>query len=152
MSHYRKINVDIKNGESLVQALRDLGMTPQVSSDLRQNSMTLFTHWRSFGAIDQRVAVAVQRDDLREAKSRLGYGVGYAMDGIGFAWNGSGYDMIQDGLPETAINSIRQRYAVVEAKRLAMVEGYTVTEQQDADGTVRLVCNKFSPVGEYGGY
>lgn len=147
MSHYRKIAVEIKNGPSIVAALRDLGLTPQVSPDLHHNGLTLHTHWKAMGGYNMACAVAVQKEDL--VHSGL---VDWAMDGFGFAWNGAGYDLVQDGLPDRLINQIKQRYAVNEAKRLAMVEGYTVTEQQGDDGTVRLVCNKFSPVGEYGGY
>jgi hypothetical protein len=42
------------------------------------------------------------------------------------------------------INRIKQRYTVNEAKHLAALQGYTITEENLPDGTVNLLCTGYS--------
>jgi hypothetical protein len=135
MSKYMQVKSTIKNPQSLLKALDDLRLGRTANGDMKVNGVTLRTNWTGFGGKNTPVAVAVQKSELP---------AGF-MDGIGFAWNGDGYDMIIDhyDVNQPVINQIKQRYSINEAKRLAKINGYNVTEQATADGSVRLVCSSY---------
>lgn len=139
MSKYRQILTEYKNGDSLVKALADLKVEHSRAANLRENGVTLTTHWSgTWGGRDQRVAIAVDRDQLGRA---LGH---RPMDGLGFAWNGSGYDLIQDqhdgwrAEDLQLLARLRQRYAFHEVTRLARAKGYSVRETPGEAGRIRL--------------
>jgi hypothetical protein len=139
MSKYHKIKTEILNPESLLSALADMHIKPTwLSDDLRRNGTTLMTHWETFGGRNQQVAISVDRSVLINA----GYD---AMDGIGFAWNGNGYDLLADHYDEVKpwVGKLKQRYTLHEAKRLARLQGYTLTETTMQDGSIRLTCSQY---------
>ena len=133
MSKYKVIKTEFKNGASLVKALLDLGVKFEESANLKQNNVVLKTSWRTFGSSDYDVAIAIQREAAREA------GLGF-MDGLGFQWNGTGYNLIEDHSSTMVekMNQLRQRYAVHEVRRQARVKGYGIQEQAQTDGTIRM--------------
>lgn len=139
MSKYHKIKTEIKTQESLLAALSDMGLKPDHNGgNLRDNNAILMTHWETWGGKNQLVSVAVDRSVLRAA----GYD---AMDGIGFAWNEAGYDLIADhyDAEKPWMSKLKQRYTLHEAKRLARLQGYTLTEQSMPDGSIRLTCSQY---------
>lgn len=145
MSVYKKIKTEIKTADSLIKALNDLGLHPECSQNLRENSVILKSNWSNLGGRDQNVAIAVQREALEKADLM-------AMDGIGFAWNGSGYDLICDHMDEEShygrshhlVDRVKQRYTLHEAKRIASLQGYSLQEKTLSDGTIQLICTSTS--------
>lgn len=137
MSHLRRISIELNDGPKIVQALRDLGIEPQIASDLTKNTQTLHS---SFGLGNQRVAIAVQRDSWHQVEP-------YAADGIGFAWNGSGYDLVQDGMDgrkQDGLGLLRQRYAFLQVAEAMAANGWEVSETQTAGKQIELVFRKYS--------
>lgn len=136
MSKYKEISTEIKRKDSLIKALEDLGIEFEISKDGKANVIPLVSHWSS--GTTQNVAVAIQRDKL----SRFVGGNTY--DGLGFKWNGSGYELIADHYDTNStstmkkINQIKQRYAFHEVKRQARIKGYNVREIQTSTGVIRL--------------
>jgi hypothetical protein len=143
MSKYRLIKCEIKTPDSLIKALNDVGCAYTRSQDLRKNEAKLDTNWTRWGGKSQEVAIAIQRNHLANAT-----GTSSVMDGIGFAWNGNGYDLIQDkhdvsNLKVTEfLNKLNQRYSYHEAMRLARMNGYTVKSSTSENGKIRVVLQK----------
>ena len=143
MSKYREIKTEFRNPDSLVKALADLKIEYQRGANLRANQVMLETHWSGhFGGEDRPAAIAISKDSLGKAlKSR-------AMDGMGFSWNGTGYDLIQDQHDEARsdvvalTNQLRQRYGLHESMRLLRSKGYTVKETVSAGGQIRVTFAK----------
>jgi hypothetical protein len=137
MSKYKVIKTEFKNGESLKKALDEMGVKYEFGGNFRDNTVTLRTSWASYGSQNHPVVFAIQRDEAR--LSGLGQ-----MDGLGFKWTGTGYDLIEDsnhGQPQSVIdkmNILRQKYAVNEIRRQARVKGYSVREQAQTDGTIQM--------------
>ena len=137
MSKYTQIKTEFKNGASLCKALTALGVTYNRSADLCKNGAVLMANWTRWGGVNQDVAVAVQKHS--PATGGL-----CDMDGLGFKWNGAGYDLVQDhydqenSTVQAALGRLRQEYAKAEVYRLAQSKGYTVREQPDKTGVIRL--------------
>lgn len=147
MSKYLKLQAPFKNAESLLKALADLGIQCGRAANLRQNDVTLQSHWKlHYGGQDTPVAIAVQR----EAWSRACLGErGTTYDGIGFAWNGQSYDLIQDdhdqrNYPQTEakLKELRQRYAYHETNRVLRSKGLTLTQSSIDGKTINLTFAK----------
>lgn len=138
MSAYKKIVTQFRNGQSLEKALKDLGITFSRGSSLTENSQVLKTSWgASYGGSDQPCAIAIQKKDAVAA------GIGN-FDGLGFFWNGKGYDLIQDHYDENderiacVMNKLRQRYGYHEVVRQARARGYNVQQTIQENGTIRI--------------
>jgi hypothetical protein len=142
MSAYKVIKTAFKVGESLEKALRDLGIQFEKGQSLKANGAILNTSWgRTYGGINQEVAFAIQQDEARRS------GIGN-MDGVGFRWNGSGYDLVQDHYDENnshcadVMSRLKQRYTYHEVSRQARARGYSVRENKMTDGTIRLTLER----------
>lgn len=142
MSKYKEIKTEFKNPFSLIKALADVGAVIETADNPKENAVTLFTNWTSFGGQNQKVAIAVQKANAIRA------GLGN-FDGIGFQWNGKGYTLIQDHLDQERnevvrrnIGKLTQRYSYHEVKRQAKMNGYTTQEIQQEDGSIRLVLSR----------
>lgn len=147
MSKYRLIKTEYRNPESLVKALTDLGVIYTRSDNLRKNEAVLKTNWTGhWGGKDQECAIAIQRADL--SKFVFANGKYRTMDGVGFSWNGSAYDLIQDQhdteRPDVigALNKLNQRYSYHETMRLARMNGYSVKSTTSENGKIRIVVQK----------
>lgn len=136
MSAYREIKTEFRNAASLRQALDDLGIVYDTTSDTKANTLSLF----GFHG-DQRpekVNIAIRRHWVNQNWS------GGMSNDIGFAWDGKQYAAIvsdyDGGLQkvQTGMDLLKQRYAVLELRRMARSRGYNVTEQYQEDGSVRL--------------
>jgi hypothetical protein len=147
MSKYKRIACEFKNGESLLKALQDAGLKFEQARNLRENTVAVHTHWKDYGSTEQPCALAIQKDDLSQGFLSRGAQWG-SMDGMGFAWNGSGYDLIQDqhdqSRPEMGalLDQLKQRYSYHEISRQARAKGYTVRELPGQNGTINLVLVK----------
>ena len=135
MSRYKLIQTEFRNPASLLAALADLGLTPQQSPDLTQNTLPLANNYNRLG--NQHVAILVDRRQLYE--QRLGY-----FGHLGFAWNGSSYDLVQDDMDAylNVADRLRQRYALNEIRQQARIKGYTVREASEPDGSIRLILTR----------
>lgn len=142
MSAYKVIQCNFKVGESLEKALKDLGIVFERGQSLKANGANLKTSWGiSFGGKNQEVAFAIQQGNARQS------GIGN-MDGVGFRWNGSGYDLVQDHYDENnekcseVMARLKQRYTYHEVSRQARARGYSVHENKQSDGTIRLTLSR----------
>lgn len=137
MSKYKEIKTIFRDGECLLKALADLGLTAQSAANLRDNGVTLKTDYASWGDVDHQVAIAVSRKDLIWQGKVKSYG------GMGFAWNGQDYDLVQDrhvSPAMTALNEkLRQRYAFHAVQKQARANGMMVRETTSAGGEISLV-------------
>ena len=141
MSAYKVIKTAFKVGESLERALEDLGIQFEKGQSFKVNGAILILMGRSYGGVNQEVAFAIQQDEAR--RSGLGN-----MDGVGFRWNGSGYDLVQDHYDENnshcanVMSRLKQRYTYHEVSRQARARGYSVRENKMTDGTIRLTLER----------
>lgn len=140
MSQYKTIETSFKTAESLIKALLDCGFTTEqieVARNVKSPDLRLKA-WGGAGFHEQACSIAIRREKTG----------GY--EDTGFYWNGSAYQAIistHDGnrpghrdFGAGTLKQVQQRYAVNEAKRIAKIKGYSVQEQANPDGTVRLVC------------
>lgn len=88
MSKYKEIMTEFKNPASLMKALDDMNAVYEVGQNPKENAVVLFTNWKTYGGINQQVAIAVQKQNANRA------GLG-DFDGIGFQWNGKGFTLIK---------------------------------------------------------
>lgn len=138
MSKYKVILSEFRDGECLCKALVDLNLPFEHGPNLRENGVTLKTDWVYRGEQNQQVAVAVTRSSLIKA-GVPSYG------GLGFAWNGKGYDLVQDSHnvydPRAVdlLNKLRQRYSFHMIHAQARAHGLMVQESRSANGDIDLV-------------
>lgn len=132
MSVYRKIKTRFTDDRKLCAALQSLGLQPQTAANPLENSLEIRN---SFDALPCAVLVS------DTGKYQVGWG------GIGFAWNGSEYEVIHDHMysVEARANGLladlRQQYAKQELYAAAALNGYTVTEELAPDGSLLLTLN-----------
>ncbi|MBD2464997.1 DUF1257 domain-containing protein [Oscillatoria sp. FACHB-1407] len=127
MSHFSQIKTQIRDLTALQSALTDVGVEwksgPQAVRGYRGQTKT--------------ADVAIEQDN--------GYDVG-------FSWNGQEYELVADlqywKQPLTVegfLNRVTQRYAYHTVVKTTSQQGFQVTEQQQqADGSIRLVLQRWS--------
>jgi hypothetical protein len=136
MSKYKTIATEFKSLESLKKALADLGITPEISSDVKKPSLHLIGYQG-----DKRPELAnvvIRRKDVNRFS-------GGASNDIGFAWDESrrcyaaqvsDYDSrASAGL----MQKVTQQYSFREIERQARMKGYTVKQEAQNDGTIKVV-------------
>lgn len=131
MSHYREIKTEFKTAESIIKALKTLGVTPQVASNLRANTLEM---QNAYGELHGASKVAIMVDHAAARAANLSY------NGVGFAWDETSktYNLVADYLPNQTIAKLKQRYSFEELRRAAAVKGYTVREVKDQNGVIRM--------------
>lgn len=138
MSKYKQIHSEFRDGAMLLRALADLGLSCEQAAILTCNDLTLKTDYTSWGDADRKAAITVTREALKSA------GV-HSYGGLGFAWNGESYDLIQDSHNEynkaatDLLGRLRQRYAYHMIQQQARARGLTVRESSSAGGDIELV-------------
>lgn len=126
MSHFSQIKTQIRNLTSLQAALSDLGV-----------------QWKSGPC-----QVRGYQGQTKTAEVAIEQANGYD---IGFAWNGSEYELVADlqfwqqtGTVDRFLNRVTQRYAVHTVTNVGANQGFQVAQQeQNADGSVRLVLQRW---------
>jgi len=128
MSHFSTVKTELRDRESLLAALRDLGQEPSAGEQPVR------------GYRGQTVTA-----DLCCAQSEGG--------DIGFRWNSAEqhYELVTDldlwkqPVPvERFLAQLTQRYALQSILRSSAEEGYQVAEQtQQADGSIELVVTRW---------
>ena len=128
MSHFSTVKTELRDRESLLAALRDLGQEPSTGEQLVR------------GYRGQTVTA-----DLCCPQSEGG--------DIGFRWNSAEqhYELVTDldlwkqTVPvERFLAQLTQRYALQSILRSSAEEGYQVAEQrQQADGSIELVVTRW---------
>jgi hypothetical protein len=127
MSHFSQIKTQIRNLESLQEALSDLGI-----------------EWKP-GASEVRG----YRGQTHAAEVAIEQNNGYD---IGFRWNGKEYELVadlqywqQDLTVEGFLRKITQRYAYRTVLKETSKAGFQVAEQENnADGSIRLLVQRWS--------
>jgi hypothetical protein len=127
MSHFSHIKTQLRNISSLQAALTDLGID-----------------WTSGSQ-----PVKGYRGQTRTAEVAIAQSNGYD---IGFAWNGQEYELVADlqywNQPwpvDRFLSKVTQRYAYHTVMTETAQKGFQVTEQQQqADGSIRLVLQRWS--------
>jgi hypothetical protein len=127
MSHFSQIKTQIRNLSSLKSALTDLGV------DWKEGPCQV----RGYRGQTQNAEVAIEQDN------------GYD---IGFSWNGSEYELVadlqfwrQNLTVDRFLSHVTRRYAYHTILNESTQKGFQVAEeQQNADGSVRLVLQRWS--------
>ncbi|NWF59834.1 MAG: DUF1257 domain-containing protein [Fischerella sp.] len=127
MSHFSQIKTQIRNLESLQDALTDLGID-----------------WKK-GPREVRG----YRDQTHAAEITIEQDNGYD---IGFKWNGKEYELVadlqywqQNLSVEGFLRQVTQRYAYNTVVKETARVGFQVAEQQkNEDGSIRLVVQRWS--------
>ncbi|MBF2009634.1 DUF1257 domain-containing protein [Chlorogloeopsis fritschii PCC 9212] len=127
MSHFSQIKTQIRNLESLQDALTDLGI------DWKQGPREV----RGYRGQTHAAEITIEQDN--------GYDVG-------FKWNGKEYELVadlqywqQDLSVEGFLRQVTQRYAYNTVVKESTRAGFQVAEQQqNQDGSIRLVVQRWS--------
>lgn len=123
MSHFTTIKVQIKQGEVLLQVLKELGYQ-----------------------VEQNTQVRGYMGDKTNAEYVIKQSNGYD---LGFRKNGEGYELVADFWgakinQQEFINNISQKYAHKTLMETIQSEGFNVEEEEVlADGTVRVIVGKW---------
>ncbi len=123
MSHFTTVKVQIKNGDTLHQALSELGY--KVECDVRVRGYQGNT---------------IQADYV--IRQSNGYD-------LGFRRSGETYDLIADFWgakinQQQFVNAVTQKYAHKTLMKTAQVQGFNVEEEEVLnDGTVRVVVGRW---------
>lgn len=123
MSHFTTIKVEIKDGEVLRQALRELGYKVQ-----------------------QNAVVRGYQGNKTQADYVIRQSNGYD---LGFRREGDDYTLIADfwgaRINQTQfVNEVQQKYAHKQLQKTATEQGYTIeAEEVLEDGTVRVVVGRW---------
>ncbi|MFB2769612.1 DUF1257 domain-containing protein [Pelatocladus sp. BLCC-F211] len=127
MSHFSQIKTQIRNLESLQDALSDLGI------DWKQGPRQV----RGYRGQTHSAEITIEQEN--------GYDVG-------FKWNGKEYELVadlqywqQDLSVEGFLRQVTQRYAYQAVVKETVKAGFQVAEQQkNEDGSIRLVVQRWS--------
>ncbi|OKH14353.1 hypothetical protein NIES592_09815 [Fischerella major NIES-592] len=127
MSHFSQIKTQIRNLESLQDALSDLGI------DWKKGPREV----RGYRGQTHSAEITIEQDN------------GYD---IGFKWNGKEYELVadlqywqQDLSVEGFLRQVTQRYAYHTVVKETARAGFQVAEQQkNEDGSIRLVVQRWS--------
>ncbi len=127
MSHFSQIKTQIRNLSSLQSALTDLGV------DWKSGPCPV----RGYRGQTETAEVAIEQDN------------GYD---IGFRWNGAEYELVadlqywkQESNVDRFLSRVTQRYAYHTVLNESTQKGFQVAEQQqNADGSIRLVLQRWS--------
>ncbi|BAZ66322.1 MAG: DUF1257 domain-containing protein [Pelatocladus maniniholoensis HA4357-MV3] len=127
MSHFSQIKTQIRNLESLQDALSDLGL------DWKQGPRQV----RGYRGQTHSAEITIEQEN--------GYDVG-------FKWNGKEYELVadlqywqQNLSVEGFLRQVTQRYAYQTVMKETVKAGFQVAEQQkNEDGSIRLVVQRWS--------
>ncbi|MDM9385088.1 DUF1257 domain-containing protein [Chlorogloeopsis sp. ULAP01] len=127
MSHFSQIKTQIRNLESLQDALTDLGI------DWKKGPREV----RGYRGQTHAAEITIEQEN--------GYDVG-------FRWNGKEYELVadlqywqQDLSVEGFLRQVTQRYAYNTVVKESTRAGFQVAEQQqNQDGSIRLVVQRWS--------
>jgi hypothetical protein len=127
MSHFSQIKTQIRNLDSLKEALTDLGINWQPGT----------REVRGYQGQTHAAEVTIEQDN------------GYD---IGFKWNGKEYELVSDlqywqqNLSvDGFLRQVTQRYAYQTVVKETTRAGFEVAEQQkNKDGSIRLVVQRWS--------
>ena len=123
MSHFTTIKVQIKQGEVLLQVLKELGYQ-----------------------VEQNTQVRGYMGDKTNAEYVIKQSNGYD---LGFRKNGEGYELVADFWgaeinQQEFVNNISQKYTHKTLMETIQTEGFNVEEEEVlADGTVRVIVGKW---------
>jgi len=128
MSQYKRIATKIADKELLTAALEALNLTFEQGDAVELNGY--YAHGRTAQIVVRKAASDRYAEDL------------------GFVWDaksGAYQAVLTDWGDEATetLNEIKQQYAVQGVYQKATREGYTVTQEQQEDGTVRLQLRRY---------
>ena len=125
MSHFTRVQTSLKDRETLVQALEELGYVVQ------QGGVQVRGWGGQMTSADLKIATSNPQHD------------------IGFQLVGDSYQLVADwyGIHDTnehaLVQQVTQRYAYVATQKTLTQQGFTVAEEeQTEDGSVRLVLRR----------
>lgn len=134
MSAYKEIQTEFRNLNSLLEALKDLGYADVlVSDDPKTKNLTMQGYFVG---------------DHREAGIVIPANKYQAFEDTGFRWNGNAFEAIVSthgngmNFGVHRLEQLKGRYAYHEVKRQAKINGYSVQERNNDDGSVRLVLTR----------
>lgn len=127
MSHFSKIKTQVRNLDSLKNALQDLDVTWKPGP----------RPVRGYQGQTRNAEVVIEQDNDYD---------------IGFSWNGSEYELVADlqywqqpWSVDGFLNRVTQRYAYHTVVNESANQGFQVAEQKNQeDGSIRLVVQRWS--------
>jgi hypothetical protein len=128
MSQYKRITTKIADRELLIKALEALDIPFEQGEAVELHGH--FAHGRTAQIVVRKVASDRYAEDL------------------GFVWDetsGTYQAVLTDYVTQARqkLNQIKQQYAIEGVNQKALREGYTVTQEQQEDGTVRLLLRRY---------
>lgn len=134
MSAYKEIKTEFRNLNSLLEALKDMGYEDVlVSEEPKTKNLQMKGY---FGESNKEAGIVIPA-------SRY-----HTYEDTGFRWNGNAFEAIvstHDNFMNFGVNKLEKlkgRYAYHEVKRQAKINGYSVQERNNEDGSIRLVLSR----------
>ena len=126
MSHFTKIKTKLYNLEILKKSLNDLALETELESK----------EIRGYNNQKHVAELVIKQDNNHD---------------IGFAWNGSEYELVTDLMfwsqpysVDKFLNQVNQRYAYNSIIHMSEREGFQLAQSKNPqDGSVRLLLRKF---------
>ena len=135
MSHYSEVVIEFTDEGCLMAALKRLGFQGKV--ELHREAQPLYGYQGDIRA--QKAHLIIRRQHVGPAANDLGFE--RQPDGKYRAWI-SEFDQRQNGYGDAWLGKLKQAYGVEKARAEAKKRGYRVSEQQQDDGRIRLVCRR----------
>jgi hypothetical protein len=135
MSHITTISLRVQDLDALAIACSALGL------ELVRDQKTF--HW--YGAQPQQCEHVIRRPDATAKTKMGGYEIGVTRSACGthYALKWDAFDRkLLEAVGGADCDALKQRYSVAVTQRQLQSQGYTINEQRQADGSVRLVCTQ----------
>ena len=135
MSHYCEVAIELTDEGCLVAALSRLGFQGKV--EVHQEAQTLYGY--KGDARPQKAHIIIRRQHVGRAANDLGFE--RQADGKYRVWV-SEFDQSHNGYDNAWLGRLKQAYGIEKVRKEAKKRGYSLTEQKQENGTVRLVLRR----------
>jgi hypothetical protein len=135
MSHYCEVAIELTDEGCLVAALSRLGFQGKV--EVHREAQTLYGYMGD--ARPQKAHIIIRRQHVGRAANDLGFE--RQADGKYRVWV-SEFDQSRNGYDNAWLGRLKQAYGIEKVRKEAKKRGYSLTEQKQENGTVRLVLRR----------
>jgi hypothetical protein len=135
MSHYCEVAIELTDEGCLVAALSRLGFQGKV--EVHREAQTLYGYMGD--ARPQKAHIIIRRQHVGRAANDLGFE--RQADGKYRVWV-SEFDQSHNGYDNAWLGRLKQAYGIEKVRKEAKKRGYSLTEQKQENGTVRLVLRR----------
>jgi hypothetical protein len=135
MSHYCEVAIELTDEGCLVAALNRLGFQGKV--EVHREAQTLYGYMGD--ARPQKAHIIIRRQHVGRAANDLGFE--RQANGKYRVWV-SEFDQSRNGYDNAWLGRLKQAYGIEKVRKEAKKRGYSLTEQKQENGTVRLVLRR----------